>query len=191
MLTLKNYVAEDTENPGFTAQDEQMFTLVFKEATEFEERETVPWAKRNAAPGSADANKPDVIETKSRFAFEIVDFDYDPDEDSRDWNGLVIYDYPVFFRRDVGKPVEENHPTFKSERSTAYKYLTALGFDVDGGEDIDIQSAYGRRIAANLKAKDSGWPKIENPARMRKRKAKAAPKPAPEDDDEEFWDGDE
>lgn len=185
MLTLKNYVAQDTEEAVCPPQD--VYTLRLKEVSELEEKTSTPYAKFL----DPNSDEPDDINTQSKFTFEIVDYDYDEDEDERDWNGLEIFDYPVFFRRKVGEPVDENRAVFKSERSAAYKMLTALGFDVDGGEDINVAGAVGRRIKATLKPKKSGWPKIDSPSKTRQKKAKAAPKPAPEEDDEEFWDGDE
>lgn len=162
MVTLSNFVAEQS-NPECPPED--IYTLELKEIGELEERQSTAF----------NANDPDDINTQSKFTFQIVDYDFDPDEDDRDWNGFEVFEYPVFYRRKVGQPVEKNGAVFKSERANAYKLLTALGFDIDSGENIDLGAAIGRRIKSTLKPKKSGWPKIESPAKARQRRRKAAP----------------
>lgn len=170
MVTLSNYVSEQA---NAECPPEDIYTLELTEIGDLEEKQSTPFK----------AGEPDDLNTQSRFTFQIVEFDYDPDEDDRDWNGLEVFAYPVFYRRKVGEPVEKNSAVFKSERANAYKLLTALGFDIDGGENIELNQAIGTRIKATLQPKASGWPKIVGPTKARQRRKKARPAPvAPEDD---------
>lgn len=170
MVTLSNYVSGQAEAE---CPPEDVYTLELKEIGELEEKQS----------SAFKASDPDNIDTQSRFTFQIVDFDYDPDEDERDWNGLDVFAYPVFYRRPVGQPVEKNKAVFKRERANSYKLLTALGFDVDSGEDLELGEGIGRRIKATLQPKTSGWPKIVSPTKARQRRRRAEPKvEEPEDD---------
>ena len=173
MLTLKNYVSEDA-NPECPPQD--VYTLELVSMSDLEEKQSRGFRETD----------PDVINTQSKFAFKIVDFDYDPDVDERDWNGFEVFSYPVFYRREVGQSPDENKFVYKSERANSYKLLTALGFDIEGGDDLNLDTAIGRRIKATIIPKASGWPKIDSPTKTRQRKAAAKPAGKnPYDDDDE------
>lgn len=126
---------------------------------------------------------PETINTQARISFEIVEFDYDEDEDERDWNGVEISDFFVFYKNVKGKTYE----TWKNDRSNAYKLLTALlGHEPEEGEEIDLQALVGRHIKATIEQKQSGWPKITKPLPYKKRRKKApvAPEPDVFDEDE-------
>lgn len=128
-------------------------------------------------------NDPTTTNIQSRVEFKIVDFDYDPDMDDRDWNGARVADFYVFFRRDAEGNEKE---TWKSPKSNANKLLMALlGKEPEEGQDIDLPSLAGRRIKANVAPKESGWPKISSPVKTRQKKAKKASGPNPFDDDED------
>ncbi len=144
MVTLNNYVSEQAEAE---CPPEDIYTLKLIAIGELEEKQSTPFK----------AGEPDDINTQSKFTFQIVDFDYDPDEDERDWNGLEVFAYPVFFRRKF-----------------------------DGGEDLELNEAIGRRIKATLQPKQSGWPKIVGPTKTRQRRRKAVePEPAEDAFDED------
>lgn len=169
MVILNNYVSEQAEAE---CPPEDIYTLKLTAIGDLEEKQSTPFR-----PG-----EPDDINTQSRFTFQIVDFDYDPDEDERDWNGLEVFAYPVFFRRKFGEDADKNKAVFKSERANSYKLLTALGFDVDSGDNIPLDEAIGQRIKATLQPKQSGWPKIVGPTKTRQRRRKTEPQPEPADD---------
>lgn len=169
MVTLTNYVSEqaDAECPP-----EDVYTLELTAIGDLEEKQSAAF----------NANEPDDINTQSRFTFQIVDFEYDEDVDERDWNGLEVFAYPVFYRRKFGEDADKNKAVFKSERANSYKLLTALGFDIDSGENLELNEAIGTRIKATLKPKRSGWPKITDPAKTRQRRKRKAAPVEPEDD---------
>ena len=153
---------------------EDVYTLELVTIGEFEEK---PAYKFNP-------DDPDVVNTQSRFTFKIVDFDYDPDMDDRDWNGAEVSDFFVFFKHYVesGKDTE----TWKNEKANSNKLIKALvGRDLEDGEDIDLPGLVGRRIKATVAPKSSGWPKISNPMKTRQRKAAKTKGLGP------FGDGDE
>lgn len=128
---------------------------------------------------------PDTTNIQSRVEFKIVDFEYDPDVDDRDWNGVKVADFYVFFKRDANGRERE---TWKSAKAKSNELLRALlGRELEEGEDVDLASLVGRRIKANVEPKDSGWPKISGHVKARQRKV-AKPKPTddnPFDDDED------
>lgn len=150
---------------------EDVYTLELVEFGDFQEK--------------PDTFNPGWVNIQSRVEFKVVDFDYDPDEDDRDWNGAKVADFYVFFKRDAEGNEKE---TWKSERANSNKLLTALlGRELEEGEDIDLPELVGRRIKANVAPKESGWPKISNPIKARQRKAttKKPTGPNPYEDDDE------
>lgn len=117
------------------------------------------------------------VNTQTRVTFKIVDFDFDPDVDDRDWNGVQVADYWVFFKRD---PDGNERDTWKSPKAKSNELLRALlGRDLEDGEDIALEGMVGRRIKANVTPKASGWPKISNPVKARQRKAAKPTGPNP------------
>lgn len=154
---------------------EDVYTLELVNIGDFEEK---PAYKFNP-------EDPDVINTQSKFTFQIVDFDYDEDMDDRDWNGVQLSDWYVFFK--LYQADNKETETWKNEKSNANKMLKALiGRDLEEGEDVDLPSLVGRRIKATVAPKSSGWPKISNPMKVRQRKtAKKASVPNPYDDEDE------
>lgn len=131
-----------------------IYTLELVEFGEFQERPAF--------------NDPETTNIQSRVEFKIVDFDYDPDEDDRDWNGAKVADFYVFWKRDANGDEKD---TWRSPRSKANELLRALlGHELEDGEDIDLDGMIGRRIKANVEPKESGWPKINKPVKARQRK---------------------
>lgn len=123
---------------------------------------------------------PEIIQVQSKWDFTIVDFDYDPDVDDRDWNGVTVSDYLVFFRKHPDGTTKES---WKSDRSNAFKMISAfLGRPPEDGEDIDIEDFRGKRIKATVAPKASGWPKISAPMPHKAKRRKAVT--AVEDEDE-------
>lgn len=165
-LTYKKIETADVECPP-----EDVYVLELVEIGDFHDK---PAFKANPAD-------PDIINTQSRFDFQIVDFDYDEDEDDRDWNGARVSDYYVFFKQ---YPDGKKTDTWLNERSNAFAILTALmGHTPEDGEDINLESLIGKRIKATVTPKASGWPKITKPLPFKKRRKKAEPDPVADDDD--------
>lgn len=161
MVMLKNFTSSNEEAQCPTPDT---YTWELAEIGEFEERDSDGFT----------ANDPDVINTQSRFTWKLVDFDYDPDQDEEDWNGLEAYTYVSFYRRlqsEREKP-EKNKAIFKSNRSVAYEILTALGFDVEAGDDMDLSSKLGWRVKAYCEPKQSGWPKLSKFSKTRQKRAR-------------------
>lgn len=129
---------------------------------------------------------PDILNTQSRVTFQIVDWEYDPDVDDRDWNGAQVSDFFVFFKQ---YPDGNKRDTWRNERSNAFALLSALvGHPLEKGEDINLGELVGRRIKATVVPKQSGWPKITKPLAVKKRKAK---KPVEVEEDDDVFDEDE
>lgn len=129
-----------------------------------------------ATRGGYRNQQPDnsIVETYSDFYFDIVEFEYDDEEDDRDWNGFEVKPRLVFFREDTqsGKTSE----TWKNEKSNTYPFIVALlGHVPDEGEDIDLEDFVGKRIRATVEPNAKGWPSIKQgsavPFRQRKKKA--------------------
>lgn len=150
-----------TESEGM-CPPEDSYTWELVEIGEFEERES----------NGFTANDPDVINTQSRFKWRMVDFDYDPDQDDQDWNGLEVFTYVTFYRRLVSEAnePERNKQIFKSPRSVAHQILTALGFDVESEESMDLSTKIGTRIKATPIPKANGWPKLEKFSKTRQKR---------------------
>lgn len=121
-------------------------------------------------------NDPDSINTQSRIEFTIVDFEYDPDEDDRDWNGARVAGFFVFFREYTNKQNERvTSDTWKSDKSKAYELIAALlKRPLEDGEEIDLPEFIGSRVKATVEPKDSGWPKIHRFTPAKKKRAAAA-----------------
>lgn len=163
-----NYTAPTSAEAECPPED--IYTLELVEFGEFQEKPAF--------------NDPDTTNIQSRVEFQVVDFDYDPDMDDRDWNGVRVADFYVFFKR-ASDGTERD--TWKSPKAKSNELLRALlGRDLEDGEDIDIAALVGRRVKANVAPKESGWPKITNPVKVRQRKAAAKPTtPNPFSDDDE------
>ena len=115
---------------------------------------------------------PDIINVQSKWDFTIVDFEFDPDVDDKDWNGVTVSDYLVFFKKMPDGAVRE---TWKDERSNAYKFIMAfLGRKPEDGEEVDPEEFVGKRIKATVEPKASGWPKITGPTYHKVKKRRAA-----------------
>lgn len=124
---------------------------------------------------------PTMVNIQSRITFQIVEFDYDEDLDERDWNGVEVSDFFVFYKQKQGE--QNRRETWKDERSNAYKLISALiGHTPEDGEEISLNTLLDKRIKATVEPKASGWPKISEPLPYRKKRRKAAPVPEPEDD---------
>jgi hypothetical protein len=124
---------------------------------------------------------PEIIQVQSKWDFKIVDFEYDEDVDDRDWNGVTVSDYLVFFRKHPDGTTKES---WKSERSNAYKMITAfLGKPPEDGDDVDLQSFVGKRIKATVAPKASGWPKISGPMAHKSKRRRAVEPDADEAED--------
>lgn len=114
--------------------------------------------------------EPDIINTQSRWDFVVTDFDYDEDVDDRDWNGVRVSDYFVFYKL---YPNGNKTETWKNEKSNAYALISALiGHAPEKGEDIDLESLLGKKIKATVTPKQSGWPKITKPIPFKQRRKK-------------------
>lgn len=163
MVTLKNFVSESAEAE---CPPEDTYTWELTDIGEFEEKDSRGFRESD----------PDVINTQSRFVWTLVDFDYDEEQDERDWNGFEARTYVTFYRRLQSEREDptKNKAIFKSERSVAYQVLTALGFDVDSGEDIDLGTAKGTRVKASCAPKESGWPKLEKFSKTRQKRVRRA-----------------
>lgn len=113
-------------------------------------------------------NSETMMNTQSRLTFSIVDYDYDPEFDEQDWNGVQVSDFYVFFKEDTetGKKFD----TWCHPKSNAFPMLAALlGHEPEQGESIDLFSLVGKRVKATVEPKGSGYPKISNPIKIRQR----------------------
>lgn len=121
------------------------------------------------------------VNIQSKWTFRVVDFEYDPDVDEQDWNGTTVSAFLVFYRdKENGSRAE----SWKSEKSTAFKFLTAfLGHKPEDGEDIDLESFIGKRIKATVAPNEKGYARISAPLAHKSRKKKAAA-PVEDEDDE-------
>ena len=149
----------------FTCPPKDQYTIELIEIGAFEQR---------LAFGSEN-----MMNTQSRLTFRIVDFDYDEEIDDTDWNGTQVSDYYVFFKEDqeTGKKFE----TWCHEKSKAYPMLAALlGHDPEQGENIDLHSLLNRRVKATVEPKESGYPKITNPIKIRQKRKRAEDTGEPE-----------
>lgn len=121
--------------------------------------------------------------------FQIVNFDYDPDEDEEDWNGYELREYLSYAKANAdGSNYKE---IWNAPRAKARPFFHALaGREIEDGEPLDLDELIGKRMKASAKMKENGYPTIVGPVALRGGKRKAAKaKPAPEpDDDEEAFD---
>lgn len=123
---------------------------------------------------------PEILQVQSKWDFRVVDFEYDEDVDEKDWNGVIVSDYLVFFRKHPDGTTKES---WKSDRSNAFKMITAfLGQPPEDGEDIELEEFVGKRIKATVAPKASGWPKISAPMPYKAKKRKTAAVDAGSDD---------
>lgn len=114
-----------------------------------------------------------MINTQSRFSFQVVEYDYDPDYDEQDWNGVEVRDWYVFFKHDTVK--DKTYNTWCHEKSKTYPMLTALlGHEPVPGEKLELSDLVGKRVKATVEPKESGYPKISNPIKYRQRRKGAA-----------------
>lgn len=126
-----------------------------------------------------------IVESYSDFYFQIVDYDYDDEEDDRDWNGSEVKPRLVFFREDTKSGNQSE--TWKDERSNANSILVALlGHKPEEGEDFDLDDFVGKRIRATVEPNKKGWPTIKQGSAVpfRQKKKKAAPVVEADDVDE-------
>lgn len=156
------------ENVEIECPPEDSYVLMLAEVGEFHDK--------------PNFNDPNVSNTQTRITFEVADFDYDPDEDDRDWNGARVSDFFVFFKTRTTD--NTRWETWKNESSNAYALVKALlGHTPEDGEAVDLQSLVGTKIKATVTPKQSGWPKITKPLPYKKRRKKAQPEPDPIEDD--------
>ncbi len=138
-------------------------------------------------PGYRNQQPDDTIqETYSDFYFQIVDYDHDPDEDDRDWNGFEVKPRLVFFREDTKN--DKRSETWKDERSNANSILVALlGHKPEEGEPIELEDFVGKRIRATVEPNAKGWPAVKQGSAVsfRQKKRKAAPVVEPDDEEVE------
>lgn len=156
---------------------EDSYTWELIDVGDFQERES----------NGFTANDPDVINTQSRLVWQMVDYDYDPEQDEQDWNGLEVHTYVTFLRRlasEADEP-EKNKSIFRSNRSIAYQILTALGFDVENDSEMDLSSKKGWRVKATPTPKANGWPKLEKFSKTRQKRVKQVVVELEDDEPEE------
>lgn len=167
MMRSLTYTAPQSAEAECPPKD--IYTLELVEFGEFQEKSAF--------------NDPSITNIQSRVAFKIVDFDYDPDMDERDWNGLTVADFYVFWKRDADGRERE---TWKSDRAKSNELLRALlGRDLEEGEEVDLEGMIGRRIKAQVEPKESGWPKITSHVKARQRKSAKPAGRNPFDEDDE------
>lgn len=148
--------------------------------------EFVDYEDLGARPAYQDDTK---LSYQMLARFQIVNYDYDPDEDEEDWNGYELREYLSYAKANAdGSNYKE---MWNAPRAKARPFFHALaGREIEDGEPLDLDELLHRRFRGTLKIKDNGYPTIEGAVAMRGGKRKAAKaKPAPEpDDDEEAFD---
>lgn len=111
----------------------------------------------------------DATNTQNSIEFTIRDFDYDPEQDERDWNGFSFLDFFTWAREyhDSGRKTQ----VWRAENSKAYPLVAAiLGRAPQKGDSITIdESLVGTRIQATIDKTKKGYPTVKNPAPVRKR----------------------
>lgn len=133
---------------------------------------------------------PDKINLQCRVSYRFDGFPFDPDIDTKDWEGEEVSDYYVFIKKqmkDVKHPdgsitqeVEKVFDSYLDERSGSYKLLKALMGRAPTREDeINLEEFVGTKVDIVLAVKDNGWPKITSVSRRRAARRAAAPAPAP------------
>lgn len=123
--------------------------------------------------------------------FQIVNYDYDPDEDERDWNGYELREYLSYAKANAdGTNYKE---IWNAPRAKARPFFYALaGREIQDGEALDLDELVGKRFKGTIKAKDNGYPTVVGAVALRGgKKAKPAPKAAAADDDDGAFDLDD
>ena len=123
--------------------------------------------------------------------FQIVNYDYDPDEDEEDWNGYELREYISYAKANAdGTNFKE---IWNAPRAKARPIFHALaGRTIEDGEPIDLDELVGKRFRGTVKLKENGYPTIEGAVALRGgKKTKAAPKPKPDPDDDGAFDLDD
>ena len=133
---------------------------------------------------------PDAINIQCKIGFRFFEFPYDPDIDTKDWDGVTVYGY-FTFQRKILKPngeVEKINDSYLSKLAKAYGLLSALmGRPPTRDDEIDLESYIGVKLDIGVEPKESGWPDFTSFAKRRTARrvaeTKPAPKPIPADDD--------
>ena len=143
---------------------------------------------------------PDKVNLQCKIGFRLFEFPYDPDIDTKDWEGETIYGYFVFQKEQmkdqrnpdgtVEQVVDRIFDSYLDKRSTAYDLLSALmGRPPTREDEIDLESYIGVKLDLGIEPKESGWPSFTSFAKRRATRrpveAASAPasKPIPADDD--------
>src|SRR5690606_7681385 len=112
---------------------------------------------------------------KIYLTFAVVNFDYDPDVDDQDWNGVefnVLYTVSLHKRSNLGPIIAA---------------LAGLNSVEEIPGDVELDTLIGKRITATVGQTPGGYAKLSGPAPARRKKKKAAAPVAnvfTDDDDE-------
>lgn len=135
---------------------------------------------------------PDKVNIQCKIGFKLFEFPYDPDIDTKDWEGETIYGYFVFQKEQmkdqrnadgtVEQVVDRIFDSYLDKRSTAFDLLSGImGRPPTREDEIDLESYIGVKLDLGIEPKDSGWPTFTSFAKRRatRRPAAATPAPAP------------
>lgn len=155
MVTIRKYATSDFEVP-----EPGVYTLEF-----------IGHGEVTQVPSFNDPNK---MQDRIRLDFHVTDFDYDPDEDERDWNGVRVSD---FFTVSL------------HEKAKLTPVVVALrgGVPIEDDEDVSLEDLIGKQLMATLERTEKGYAKIVSAAPVRRKKKKATmpvtPDPFADDED--------
>lgn len=143
-----------------------------------EDTYTVKFVQHSDIQQMENSFKPGQMKNVIYLSFVIVDREYDPEFDERDWNGFEI---------------RELFTVSLSERARLYPFVKALrgGGTIEEGEDVEIGDLIGKTIKATINKSEKGWPKLDAPIPARRQRPKSQPeanqepnaKPMTEDDE--------
>ena len=124
----------------------------------------------------ASFDDPDKLINKIYLTFAVVNFDYDDEVDTQDWNGV---EFDVLYTVSLHK---------RSNLAPVIAALMGIANVEDIPGDVELDTLKGKRITATVGTTPGGYAKLSGAAPVRKKKKAAAAQPVnvftADDDDE-------